>query len=744
MFSPTHDAGQDGAFQGTWRRQKNEVFEGRFVLQCKFTAKRDTGLSLAMLKDELAKARKLAARGLAQTYLIITNHQISGTADTEIRTAFKAISGLEHFDILGVEWITLTILNSSRLRAFVPRIYGLGDLSQIMNERAYRQAEEILHTWRQHLRKFVPTEAHRRSVKALLDHRFVMLLGEPMAGKSTIAAALSLYASDKGSRVQLIVSPSQFEKAWNPDEPEQFFWVDDVFGDTQFRPTLAAEWSRLFPKLSAAIEGGARVMFTSRTYVFNAALTELKASAFPLLKESKVVIEVEKLSLKEKQRILYNHVRLGTQPQNFRTEIRPFLASIAANPQFVPEIASRLGNPFFTRKLKLAARELAIFVSDPAHVLIDIVKELDDANFAALALLFMRGGKVDVPLEVNAQEELALEQLGVDKARLRKALTALEGDLVSTAVTQGVRYWKYKHPSVRDAMATVIAERHDLVDIYLAGAKPDEIMAEVVCGDKFLQGAKVHIPVARYGALILKLQTISIGDWGTRSLLLYFLNYRCSPDFVALWTQENQKAVEHLFSYGLNHSLRRLLATVHREGALSESLRLKYVERAMRKALHEGDSALLDQNFSHLLTEKEELNARAELKAKLFPNLESKLEEHATDYDTDEEPDDHYDDWKSNLRNWQDIFEEDDEVVDIIRGAEDRLDELVGDLQQKHDEAEAEKQRERDEEAEAADQEEALREELEHMLPSSSKTTNPPAQSDAQERDLFEDIDAPI
>lgn len=696
-----------------------------------------------MLKDELVKGTKLAARGLAKTYLLITNHQVSGTADTEIRAAFKAIPGLDHFDILGVEWITLTILGSSRLRAFVPRIYGLGDLSQILDARAYRQAEEILHTWKQHLRKFVPTEAHRRSVEALLDHRFVMLLGEPMAGKSTIAAALSLYASDKGNRVQLIVSPSQFEKAWNPDEPEQFFWVDDVFGDTQFQPALAAEWSRLFPKLSAAIESGARVMFTSRTYVFNAALTELKTSAFPLLRESKVVIEVEKLSLKEKQRILYNHVRLGAQPQEFRKEIRPFLADIAANPQFVPEIASRLGNPFFTRKLKLDARELAAFVSNPAHVLIDIVKELDDANFAALALLFMRGGKVDVPLELNTQEALALDQLGVDKAQLRKALTALEGDLVSTALTQGVRYWKYKHPSVRDAMATVIASRHDLVDIYLAGAKSAEIMVEVVCGDKSPQGAKVHVPVARYDALIQKLRTISIGDWGTRFSLLYFLNYRCSADFVARWAKENRKAMENLFSYGLDHSLTQLLATIHKEGALNDSLRLKYVERATRRALNDGHSYLLQPRFAHLLTKEEKKNVRAQLKAELFSHLTSKLEEHANDYDTDEEPDDHFDDWKGHLRDWQDIFEEDEEVLDLIQGAEDTLGDLVDDLRERHDDAESEKKRESDEEQEAREREDALREELEHMLPSSSRTTKPLAQSNTHERDLFEDIDAP-
>src|SRR5713226_4862293 len=55
MFSPSNDAGQDGAFQGSWQRTKEELFSGRFVLQCKFTARRDEHLSLSDLKEELVK-----------------------------------------------------------------------------------------------------------------------------------------------------------------------------------------------------------------------------------------------------------------------------------------------------------------------------------------------------------------------------------------------------------------------------------------------------------------------------------------------------------------------------------------------------------------------------------------------------------------------------------------------------------------------------------------------------------------
>ncbi len=153
---------------------------------------------------------------------------------------------MNHFDIFGSEWLTQQILDSKRLRAFVPRIYGLGDLTQILGERVYRQADEILHTWKDNLAKFVPTDAHNKSVKALLDEGFVLLLGDPMAGKSTIAASLALAAADQWQCIPVFVTdPDDFKAHWNPDEPKQFFWVDDAFGQTQFDSSLAEGWNRL-------------------------------------------------------------------------------------------------------------------------------------------------------------------------------------------------------------------------------------------------------------------------------------------------------------------------------------------------------------------------------------------------------------------------------------------------------------------------------------------------------------------
>ncbi len=110
---------------------------------------------------------------------------------------------------------------------------------------------------------------------------------------------------------------------------------------------------------------GARIVMTSRDYIYNRARNDLKESAFPLLRESQVVIDVHDLSADEKCQILYNHLKLGKQPRSFRTEIKPYLDGIAKHARFIPETARRLADPLFTRDLFIDEYYLGQFVEWP-------------------------------------------------------------------------------------------------------------------------------------------------------------------------------------------------------------------------------------------------------------------------------------------------------------------------------------------------------------------------------------------
>ena len=149
-FLSSRDGGRDDAFVG--------VSAGsRSTIQCKFTSRADATLGVADLAAEASKVQSLASRGLADDYVILTNFGVSGVAAAEIEARFKA-AGAKTVRTYGRDWITAQIRERPRLRMMVPRVYGLVDLSQIIDERAYLQAQYILSAMGDDLRCFVTTE----------------------------------------------------------------------------------------------------------------------------------------------------------------------------------------------------------------------------------------------------------------------------------------------------------------------------------------------------------------------------------------------------------------------------------------------------------------------------------------------------------------------------------------------------------------------------------------------------------
>jgi hypothetical protein len=78
-FLDSNDGGRDGAFAGSWTPHGSETLSGRFVIQCKFTSKRDANIHVSDLADEEEKSRRLVGKGLCDNYVLLTNAGISGT-----------------------------------------------------------------------------------------------------------------------------------------------------------------------------------------------------------------------------------------------------------------------------------------------------------------------------------------------------------------------------------------------------------------------------------------------------------------------------------------------------------------------------------------------------------------------------------------------------------------------------------------------------------------------------------------
>ncbi|MDQ5986395.1 MAG: hypothetical protein CSYNP_02119 [Syntrophus sp. SKADARSKE-3] len=632
-FLDSNDGGRDGAFAGEWKTSGREELSGSFVIQCKFTSKINYTLKISDLSDEVEKAKKLAAQGLCNSYVLMTNAGLSGTAVVKIKTLFKA-AGIKQIATFGSTWISQQILENKRLRMLIPRVYGLGDLSQILDERAYVQARTILESMREDLAKVVVTDAYRRAVDAINKHSFVLLIGEPAAGKTTIASLLAMAAVDQWNASPLkLDDPGKVAEHWNPGEPSQFFWLDDAFGVTQYEDHLVHRWNHVLPQVRPMLRKGAKIVMTSRDYIYNRARKDLKESAFPLLKESQVVIDVHDLSNDEKRQILYNHLKLGKQPCSFRTEIKPYLEGVANHQRFIPETARRLADPLFTKDMFIDEYYLKQFVEKREQLLQEVLQGLDADSKAALALIYMRKGRLESPIELRPSEAQALERLGSDLGGCVTALEALKGSLVLLSHQSDEAVWQFKHPTISDAYAAILVQSPEHLGIFIQGSTPDQLVEQVTCGDVGIEKAVV-VPKPLFPQMLAKLSELSnsklyksawLSSFGAKRDLQGFLARRCSKEFLSAYLHHNPGLIEQVSEPGLFLDTVpevRLAKRFYEFGLLPEENRKKFVETVSNYAIEGEDmDALDDDEIRGLFTNDEFEELVEKVRVELLPRL---------------------------------------------------------------------------------------------------------------------------
>lgn len=658
-FADSNDGGRDGAFYGIWHNPPDsgdplELPDGPFVLQCKHTKKQGDTLSESDLEEEFTKVPALVADGLCRSYALMTNARVTGNAEARIRSRLLA-AGVAHPLVLDGQWVCDTIAMHQKLRLFVPRVYGLGDLSQILDDRAYEQASVLLEAARDQVAAFVITEPYRKAAQALHDHGFVLLLGDPAVGKSVIAMMLALAAADNwGCLTAKVRTASELITHWNPNEPGQFFWVDDAFGAVRHEEQLTQDWARSMQHVNAAIGKGARVVLTSRSYIYQDARPLLKEYAYPRLREQQVIVDVEDLTLDERRQILYNHITGGDQPVNIKTTMKPFLDHAAAAEPFRPEMARRLGLRAFTGKLSLTEPGITEFMTHPRQFLRDVYGELSPDQQAALALVYAAApdGSLASPLSLDEVQRDIIDRTGATPAGVARSLDALTGSFLQvTAPPLGQPGWAFRHPTLWEGFASWVATQTQLLTVLLHGLTDAALLRRVDCEDENAQernGTLLRVPPPLYHPVAERLarillepftgevwrirggQTVSTDRYnehrGRKDSVYMFLSRRSSDSFLRTYLDVDPGLPTKLLrfhSYLGAMSQPDVLARLHRAGLLSEQVRLQAVERAAELAVETPDSDwVTSKAWDILLTAGERAALMQRVREELVPNLE--------------------------------------------------------------------------------------------------------------------------
>jgi hypothetical protein len=126
FYSKTRDGGRDGSFKGLINDRRNSKDKRDSTLQTKHVSRPNTSLTLSSLKPELKKVRKLVKERRAHSYVLMTNAVVTAIEAQKIEDAFLA-EGVLEVGLFGRDWINKKIHEHPKIRATIPRLYGLAE-----------------------------------------------------------------------------------------------------------------------------------------------------------------------------------------------------------------------------------------------------------------------------------------------------------------------------------------------------------------------------------------------------------------------------------------------------------------------------------------------------------------------------------------------------------------------------------------------------------------------------------------
>ncbi|CAI3947113.1 unnamed protein product [Commensalibacter communis] len=682
IYREAQDGGQDAVFI-------NEAKDA--TIQCKYTSDAQKHLKASDITSELDKVAELVKKGQADTYYFMTNMSIDAPIAEKIRAKLREY-GVQHPYVFGREWLIQQIKLSRRLRALVPQIYGLGDLSEILDQRSLEQTQSLLLLWQPKLKCYVTTESHRKAVRALEEHKLVLLLGNPISGKSTIAAILATIASeDNKHRVVQVTSPKEFEKHWNPNDESRLFWIDDAFGSNVVRNDYIEDWIVTFDKIKAAISKGNRFILTSRTYIYEAAKRQFGYRNLPMLShhDDPAIVNIGDLTRSEKEQILYNHIRFGNQCKFWKSQVKPFLPDIVNIKEFLPGIAERLGNSAFTKNLHINKTSLVKFMEEPRQHLLETLQTLDPVLLTALLLIYVHQGKAKENQLNNDLSNTLINQMGTTSAQIWEHIHELKGSFLQTTQENGVNIWSFTHPTISDALTDLLKQRPHMIDALLRGASLEMILSECVC-----EGVTTRVTNAlsipnHYNDLLIE-RLVTSKDENTINLALFhFLAYRANA---IIFQSVFEQKPDILYRNPHSNVDARLItfAKAYRLNLLPKELRLWAIKDIQSAILDDFNlTSLIDNSETlKLFTPRELITLGFKLRSETLPNLTNIIDEATRYSDDDCDPDDYFAEYWQGIEYLTETITPDNETKAILEEGSSAIDEGSNHIEQLRDEKE--------------------------------------------------------
>lgn len=488
-------------------------------------------------------------------------------------------------------------------------------ITDVYEEKIIQQSRITLENWEVNSGKFVYTTIFDQSLNKLEQSKFIVLLGEGMSGKTSLAYALCTELIKKYDLKPNIIELNKFEDYYDPRDCKKIYCFDDVFGETAIDDLqFNCSTRKLFLKINNAIELGAFVILTSRGYIFNEVMDKKKLISndhFSGFFDKESIINVEILKQSEKDRILYNFIKHGDLSRQKKTELRPYLNTIAKHQNFKPELARRLGDSVFLENQSISMETLNNFFQYPNEYLRSIFHDLNDECQAAILLVLLNRGYLLEGFYKQEVDPRILMYYDVTPAKINKALIYLNLSFVNLKPTPIGFCWTLQHLSIGEALLEIFRDR---IELFLALAEYDTLIKETSClntddyvfippsqwaqfSNRLFESFNEKTRNPRYAYNYIFIKTSEISN--------YFAN-RTSDDFLIWFNNEAPDLWEQLTSdsyLDLDSSTYLLVSRLMELQLIDENLKIKIAERIKEITLGNFDMAFVNEHIKSILGE---------------------------------------------------------------------------------------------------------------------------------------------
>jgi hypothetical protein len=286
----------------------------------------------------------------------------------------------------------------------------------------------------------------------------------------------------------------------------------------------------------------------------------------------------------------------------------------------------------------------------------------------------------------GGEDEKALTLLGASSAGLRENLNALDGSLLIQVQQGGRFWWRFKHPTIRDAFGSVVAEDRELMDIDLTGTPVPRLLVEISCGDVEWEGVKVKVPGDRFDFVISRIEKFSGTDREARDSIHSFLATRCGADFLKRFMERPAFLGDlSVSSYFYAVSDVRVINRLHKLGLLPEPERQRHLADVRHLAAFTPDAGFLSDTVS-FLSPAEVAEITRHVRTTLLPHLEATIDSWRDNWSSEEDPEGHFDHLKTALNDYERAFADDEEALAYIEAGIATIESTIEELRSERSE----------------------------------------------------------